>query len=187
MGADLAFENRREAAGEMVADIRVRHGELCGVDVPASRVPSMIDEYPVLAALAAFARGETRMRGLAELRVKESDRLEASRAGLEKGGVRARIEGDDLIVEGGGGDVRGRGDGEDGGLPGGGEVKTHMDHRLAMSFLVLGLGAAEGARVVIDDASMIETSFPGFLEIMNGLGAEYETANAAAGGRREND
>jgi 3-phosphoshikimate 1-carboxyvinyltransferase len=119
----------------------------------------MIDEYPILAVLAAFAQGETRMQGLAELRVKESDRLEATAAGLAACGVEVAVEGDDLIVRG------------DGRMKGGGLVATHLDHRLAMAFLVAGLGAA--APVTVDDTSMIATSFPDFTKLMMSLGAEF--------------
>ncbi|WP_395698280.1 3-phosphoshikimate 1-carboxyvinyltransferase [Methylocella sp.] len=160
MGADVEILDRREEGGEEVADLRVRASALHGVDVPAGRAPSMIDEYPVLAVAAAFARGTTRMRGLAELRVKESDRLEAVAAGLRACGLEPRIEGDDLIVEGRAGDVQG-----------GGLVKTHLDHRIAMSFLVLGLAAREG--VAIDDSRMIATSFPAFRGEMERLGARF--------------
>lgn len=162
MGADIVTENLREEGGEEVADLIVRAGPLKGVDVPPERAPTMIDEYPVLAVAAAFAEGETRMRGLHELTVKESDRLAAVHAGLVANGVAARVEGDDLIVEG------------RGGVPGGGApVRTHLDHRIAMSFLVMGLGA--DAPVTVDDATMIATSFPTFLPLMTGLGAEMET------------
>lgn len=161
MGADIEELNPREEGGETVADLRVRAGSLKGVDVPAERAPSMIDEYPVLAVAAAFASGETRMRGLHELRVKESDRLQAVADGLAAAGVTARIEGDDLIVTGTGGEVRG-----------GGVAATHLDHRIAMSFLVLGLAASEGMRV--DDGAMIATSFPTFGSLMRGVGADIE-------------
>jgi 3-phosphoshikimate 1-carboxyvinyltransferase len=130
------------------------------VVVPAARAPSMIDEYPILAVAAAFASGETRMRGLAELRVKESDRLAAVAAGLAANGVDCAIEGDDLIVVGGAGQVCGNG-----------LVATHLDHRIAMSFLVLGLAAERP--VAIDDERMIETSFPTFRRLMAALGAEF--------------
>ena len=134
MGADIAFENHRIEGGEEVADIAAKHSpNLVGVDVPAARAPSMIDEYPILSVVAAFASGETRMRGLSELRVKESDRLAAIAAGLSANGVDCAIEGDDLFVRGGGGPAKG-----------GGLVATHMDHRIAMSFLIMGL-AAENA------------------------------------------
>jgi 3-phosphoshikimate 1-carboxyvinyltransferase len=125
--------------------------------VPAVRAPAMIDEYPILAVAAAFASGETRAHGLAELRVKESDRLAAILAGLKACGVEARDEGDTLIVQGASA------------VRGGGSVTTHGDHRIAMSFLVMGL--ASGAPVTVDEAGMIGTSFPGFAELMRGLGA----------------
>ncbi len=165
MGADIAFINERDEGGEAIADIRARHSELTGVTVPPSRAPSMIDEYPVLSVVAAFARGETRMRGLAELKVKESDRLAATAAGLIANGVAARIDGDDLIVTGAPA------------VPGGGTVETHLDHRIAMSFLVMGL-AAENP-VTVDDARMIQTSFTGFEDLMRGLGAEIAAAPPA--------
>ena len=157
MGADIeALDTRNE--GEEVADLRVRACALRGVDVPAARAPSMIDEYPVLAVAASFAEGVTRMRGLQELRVKESDRLEATAAMLRVNGVKVEIVGDDMIVHG-----KGR-------PGGGGMVATHMDHRLAMSALVMGL--ASQAPVAVDDAGFIATSFPGFVELMRGIGAE---------------
>ena len=168
MGADIAFLNEREEGGEAIADIRARHGELVGVTVPPERAPSMIDEYPVLGVVAAFARGETRMRGLAELKVKESDRLAATAAGLVGNGVAARIEGDDLIVTGGGA------------VAGGGTVETHLDHRIAMSFLVLGLVARNP--VTVDDGRMIQTSFTGFEDLMRGIGADIQAAPAAGRG-----
>jgi 3-phosphoshikimate 1-carboxyvinyltransferase len=136
----------------------VRASSLRGVDVPPQRAPAMIDEYLVLAVAASFADGTTRMRGLQELRVKESDRLAATADMLRVNGVAAEIEGDDLIVEG-----RGR-------APGGGTVATHMDHRLAMSGLVMGLASEKP--VAIDDGAFIATSFPGFVDMMRGLGAE---------------
>ncbi len=159
MGARIETLERRIEGGEDVADLRVRSGPLKGVDVPAGRAPSMIDEYPILAVAAAFAEGETRMRGLHELRVKESDRLEAVGAGLKAAGVDYAIEGDDLIV-------RGRGE-----VAGGGVVATHLDHRIAMSFLVMGL--ASGRPMAIDDSRMIATSFPSFRPLMEGLGASF--------------
>jgi 3-phosphoshikimate 1-carboxyvinyltransferase len=159
MGADIEELDHRFEGGEPVSDIRVRAGELKAVTVPAERAPSMIDEYPVLACLAAYAEGETRMEGLAELKVKESDRLAATAAGLAACGVEARIESDDLTVVGKG-DVKG-----------GSLVATHMDHRIAMAFLTLGLGAREP--VTVDDASMIATSFPDFVKLMTKLGAEF--------------
>ncbi|MBR0645886.1 3-phosphoshikimate 1-carboxyvinyltransferase [Plastoroseomonas hellenica] len=161
MGARLTIENERVEGGEPVGDLVAEHGPLRAVDVPPRRAPSMIDEYPVLAVLAGFAEGETRMRGLQELRVKESDRLAATAAMLAANGVAARIEGDDLVVQGQGGATSG------GPVPGGGTVETHMDHRLAMSALVMGLGTR--APVAVDDAAFIDTSFPGFAALMNRL------------------
>jgi 3-phosphoshikimate 1-carboxyvinyltransferase len=161
MGADVAFINERNEGGEPVADIRVRHSQLKGVRVPASRAPSMIDEYPVLACVAAYAKGETRMEGLAELKVKESDRLAATAAGLAANGVQAKVDGDVLVVDGGAG------------VAGGGTVATHLDHRIAMAFLTLGLGADRP--VTVDDAGMIATSFPEFGSLMSTLGAQLAT------------
>jgi 3-phosphoshikimate 1-carboxyvinyltransferase len=158
MGAAIERLDTRNEGGEQVADLRVRGGALRGIEVPASRAPSMIDEYPVLAVAAAFAEGTTVMRGLKELRVKESDRLAGTAALLRGNGVKVEIEGDDLIVEG-----RGR-------APGGGLVATYMDHRLAMSAVVMGLSSEQP--VQIDDAGFIATSFPGFVELMRGLGAD---------------
>ena len=159
MGADVAFGNAREEGGEPVADIVVRHSALRGVRVPPERAPSMIDEYPVLACLAAFAVGETRMEGLAELKVKESDRLAATAAGLAANGVSAGVDGDCLVVGGGRG------------VRGGGTVTTHLDHRIAMAFLTLGLGADRP--VTVDDANTIATSFPEFRGLMERLGASF--------------
>ncbi len=167
MGGDIEILNRRNAGGEDVADLRVRSSELKGVTVPAERAPSMIDEYPVLAVAASFADGETLMQGLEELRVKESDRLAAVARGLEANGVDC-VEGRETLL------VRGRPGGR--GL-GGGTVRTHLDHRIAMSFLVMGLAAEKP--VAIDDASMISTSFPEFMGLMTGLGAPIERAAAA--------
>ncbi len=158
MGAAIVIEERRISGGEPVGDLVVNHAALRAVDVPPERAPSMIDEYPILAVAAACARGTTRLRGLAELRVKESDRLAATAALLAGNGVRVEIEDDDLIIHGTGAPP-----------PGGGMVATGMDHRIAMSALVLGLASA--APVAIDDARFIETSFPGFAALMNGLGA----------------
>ncbi|WP_147047185.1 3-phosphoshikimate 1-carboxyvinyltransferase [Methylobacterium gnaphalii] len=158
MGADIKRLNEREEGGETVADLRVRASRLRGVDVPAERAPAMIDEYPVLAVAAAFAEGTTRMNGLHELRVKESDRLAAVADGLAANGIDHTIEGDDLIVRGDGSPPRG-----------GGTVATHLDHRIAMSFLVLGLAARDP--VTVDDGAMIATSFPSFTPSMTALGA----------------
>ena len=160
MGASIDAIDRRTEGGEEVADLRVRYASLRGVDVPAGRAPSMIDEYPVLAVAAAFAAGTTRMAGLSELRVKESDRLAAVASGLERAGVPHRIEADDLVVEGGAGQVSG-----------GGFVETHLDHRIAMSFLCLGLASQKP--MTIDDASMIATSYPAFRTDLAGLGARF--------------
>lgn len=157
MGASLEIRDERVEGGEVIGDLHVRAGRLKAVDVPAVRVPSMIDEYPVLAVACAFAEGTSRLRGLAELRVKESDRLASTVALLEANGAKVHVEGDDLIIEG------------QKTLPGGGKVETHMDHRLAMSATVLGLAAEKP--VHIDDTAFIETSFPGFVSLMNGLGA----------------
>ncbi len=159
MGADVAFLNAREEGGEPIADIRARYSKLKGVSVPAERAPSMIDEYPVLAAVASFASGETRMDGLAELKVKESDRLAATASGLHANGVTARVEGDSLIVTG------------SPKVKGGGTVKTHLDHRIAMAFLTMSL-ASENP-VTVDDTAMIATSFPEFKGLMEQLGARY--------------
>jgi 3-phosphoshikimate 1-carboxyvinyltransferase len=159
MGADITILNPRIEGGEDVADLRVKYSALTGADIPAARAPSMIDEYPILAVAAAFAKGETRMRGLHELRVKESDRLAAVSDGLNACGVANRIEGDDLIVTG------------SASVPGGGTVATHLDHRIAMSFLVMGLASA--APITIDDANMIATSFPTFRPAMEQLGATF--------------
>jgi 3-phosphoshikimate 1-carboxyvinyltransferase len=159
MGADIAFLEERSEGGEPVADVRIRHSSLTGVTVPAVRAPSMIDEYPVLACVAAYAEGETRMDGLGELKVKESDRLAATAAGLVVNGVAAKVEDDALIVQGGKA------------VPGGGVVATHLDHRIAMAFLTLGLGADRP--VTVDDAGMIATSFPGFTTVMQALGATF--------------
>ncbi len=158
MGAAIERLNARIEGGEDVADLRVRGSALRGVEVPAARAPAMIDEYPILAVAASFAEGTTVMRGLKELRVKESDRLAGTADMLRANGVTVEIEGDDLFVEG-----RGR-------APGGGLVATHMDHRLAMSALVMGLASEQP--VTIDDGSFIATSFPDFVALMRGLGAD---------------
>jgi 3-phosphoshikimate 1-carboxyvinyltransferase len=158
MGAAIERLDVRNEGGEEVADLRVRGGVLRGVEVPAARAPAMIDEYPILAVAASFAEGTTVMRGLKELRVKESDRLAGTADMLRVNGVIVEIDGDDLIVTG-----KGR-------APGGGLVATHMDHRLAMSALVMGLASEQP--VQIDDGSFIATSFPDFVALMRGLGAD---------------
>ena len=162
MGADLRVENERTSGGERIGDVTLAHAPLKGVAVPSARAPSMIDEYPVLAAVAAFARGDTVMEGLDELRVKESDRLAATAALLRANGVSVAEGETSLTVTG---------VGPNGAVPGGGTVVTHMDHRIAMSALVLGLGAE--APVTVDDATMIATSFPQFTGLMEELGARF--------------
>ncbi len=164
MGADIEFQNPREEGGEPVADLRVRASSLKGIEVPEERAASMIDEYPVLSVVAAFAEGTTVMRGVKELRVKESDRIDAMARGLEACGVRIEEEEDVLIVHGMG----------PGGVPGGATAKTHIDHRIAMSFLVLGLASQKP--VSVDDGSPIATSFPVFEDLMAGLGAQIARA-----------
>jgi 3-phosphoshikimate 1-carboxyvinyltransferase len=158
MGADLSFDNRRSMGGEPVADIRVKGGELRCVDVPASRAPTMIDEYPVLAVAAACAAGTSRMHGLADLRGEEGDKLALIAAGLAANGVKSQLGADFLHVHGMTGTV-----------PGGGMAETGSDYRVAMAFLVLGMAAR--APVAIDDATAIDTSAPGFTTMMNVLGA----------------
>jgi 3-phosphoshikimate 1-carboxyvinyltransferase len=158
MGARIDIAETGSSPGERLGDVTFRAGSLRGVDVPAARAPTMIDEYPILAVAASCADGTTRMHGLAELRVKESDRLAAIADGLQACGVDARIDGDSLIVEGSGGRP-----------PGGGRIASRLDHRIAMSFLVMGLAARQP--VAIDDGTVIDTSFPGFVQSMNGLGA----------------
>lgn len=171
MNAGLSIENRREEAGETVGDIVASAGALSAVNVPAARSASMIDEYPVLAMAAAVAKGTTRFNGVGELRVKESDRLSAVADGLAACGVTVRTGDDWMEIDGSGGaPVRGTGKG-----PGTGQestVATHLDHRIAMSFLLLGLASRDG--VGVDDTAMIETSFPGFTEMLNRLGAKIE-------------
>lgn len=159
MGASIEESHQRNDAGEPMAQFRVRASQLRGVTVPPERAPSMIDEYLVLAVAAAFAEGVTTMRGLQELRVKESDRLEATADMLRVNGVEVQISGDDMIVVG------------KGHVPGGGLVATHMDHRIAMSALVM--GTASDAPVKIDDTGFIATSFPDFIPMMRGLGADF--------------
>lgn len=165
MGAEIEFGNPREEGGEPVADLRVRFSALKGIEVPAERAASMIDEFPVLSVVAAFAEGTTIMRGVKELRVKESDRIDAMARGLEACGVRVEEDEDTLTVHGMG----------PGGVPGGATCATHIDHRIAMSFLVLGLASQQPVRV--DDASPIATSFPAFETLMAELGARIERNN----------
>jgi 3-phosphoshikimate 1-carboxyvinyltransferase len=159
MGASIEILATRDEGGEEVTDLRVRAGALKGVEVPPERAPTMTDEYPILAVAAAFAQGTTRMRGLKELRVKESDRLAATAEMLRVNGVAVEIEGDDLIVHG------------KGHVPGGGLVATHMDHRMAMSALIMGLASEQP--VTADDTAFIATSFPSFVPMMRQLGAEF--------------
>ena len=161
MGGDITIENPRVAGGEDVGDLHVKYSRLKGIRVPPTRAPSMIDEYPILSVAASFAEGTTRMEGLEELRVKESDRLNAVEAGLQANGVATASGHDWLEVHGDG-------------APGGGRVTTHMDHRIAMSFLVMGL--ASRIHTQIDDSAFIATSFPGFAELLNGMGARIQPA-----------
>ena len=163
MGAALEIVHVRDAGGEAVGDLKIRASALKGIDVPVERVSDMIDEFPVLAVAAAFADGKTVMRGLEELRVKESDRLAAVVAGLRANGVDVEELEDGMVVHGRAGSV-----------PGGGTVTTHMDHRIAMSFLVMGLAANHA--VTVDDTHHIATSFPEFESLMAGLGAVLEGA-----------
>ncbi len=162
MGADLVIENVRDEGGEPVGDVTARHSALRGVDVPPARAPSMIDEYPILAVAAAFADGPTHMRGIGEMRVKESDRIALMAAGLSACGIGVEEEPEGLIVVG---SARGNHP-----AAGGARVVTHGDHRIAMSHLVMGF-AAEGA-ISVDEPGMIATSFPGFVEMMRGLGGD---------------
>ncbi|HEY5338896.1 MAG TPA: 3-phosphoshikimate 1-carboxyvinyltransferase [Rhizomicrobium sp.] len=162
MGADITIANARASGGEKIGDLIVKHSALKGVDVPTERAPSMIDEYPILAIAAAFAEGRTVMRGLEELRVKESDRLAAIVAGLKANGVNVEATEDGMIVTGGT-------------VAGGGRVTTHMDHRIAMSFLVMGLASKNS--VTVDDVAMIATSFPEFEILMRDLGASFIAVN----------
>ncbi len=162
MGANIEFINLRVVSGEDVADIKVSYSQLTGVTVPQERAPSMIDEYPILSVAAAVAKGKTIMRGLAELRVKESNRLDVTANSLVECGVYAKVEGDDLVVVG---NVC---------VAGGVKIKTHMDHRIAMTFLVLGLVAENPIKV--DDVNMIDTSFPNFIKLMKKMNANIKLA-----------
>ena len=164
MGASITIENERESGGEKIGDLIARSSVLKGVDVPPDRAPAMIDEYPILAVAASFAEGRTIMRGLEELRVKESDRLAAIAAGLKANGLTTSETHDTLTVEGRGQDV-----------PGGARVATHLDHRIAMSFLCMGLAAKNP--VTVDDTAMIATSFPEFEKLMRDLGADFQAVN----------
>jgi 3-phosphoshikimate 1-carboxyvinyltransferase len=165
MGAKLTIANRHEAGGEPLGDVTAEYSELHAVDVPPERAPSMIDEYPVLSVAAAMAMGKTIMRGLGELKVKESDRLSATANALIACGAKVDVGEDSLMVHGMGPN----------GLPGGGRVATHLDHRIAMSFLVAGMAAKQA--VAVDDTNMIATSFPTFVPMMQGLGATFRAVN----------
>jgi len=167
MGAALDWQKKDEECGEPVADLNVKASSLSAIEVPAAWVPSMIDEYPILAVAAAAAEGTTVLNGLAELRVKESDRLAAIAQGLRASGVEVEESEDRLVIQGHGGR-----------LPGGGTVRTHLDHRIAMAFLVLGMASERAVR--IDDGSMIETSFPGFVDLVNGLGGRIMKEGSGA-------
>lgn len=166
MGADITYTNPRQHAGEDISDIKVNYSKLRGVEVPAHVAPSMIDEYPILAVAASFAEGTTIMHGLSELKVKESDRLQAIFNGFTRCGVSAEIKGDTLIVQGAGTAKP----------KGGASVTTHFDHRIAMSFIVMGM--ASQLPVDVDDASAITTSFPGFSELMNDMGARIAAVHS---------
>jgi 3-phosphoshikimate 1-carboxyvinyltransferase len=165
MGADITFENEREEGGEPVADLRIKYSDLTGVEVPPERAPTMIDEYPILSVVASFATGKTVMRGVKELRVKECDRIDAMARGLENMGVTIEEGEDFMIVHGQAGEVRG-----------GGTAKTHLDHRIAMSFMCMGLATQKP--VSIDDGGAIATSFPIFESLMGGLNAHIERKNS---------
>jgi 3-phosphoshikimate 1-carboxyvinyltransferase len=165
MGGDIAIVNRRSVGGEDVGDIRVRASKLKGVKVPPERAPSMIDEYPILAVAAAFAEGDTLMEGIGEMRVKESDRIAAMVAGFRANGIATEETPESLLVHGGAA------------VAGGGTVETRLDHRIAMSFLVLGL--ASDKPVTIDDARPIATSYPEFRNLMTGIGANFAEPDPA--------
>jgi 3-phosphoshikimate 1-carboxyvinyltransferase len=160
MGAAISISNKRPEGGEPVGDLVVESSALQGITVPAERAPSMIDEYPVLAVAAACAEGETRLQGLSELRVKESDRLAAIAKGLAAAGVEVSETEDSLAIRG------------TGRVAGGARIEAALDHRIAMAFMVLGMAAEQPIK--IDDGATIDTSFPGFTGLMNGLGANIE-------------
>lgn len=166
MGADIRFEHERISSGERVADLVVCGGALHGVDVPSGRIPAMIDEIPVLAVAAACAKGTTRLTDLAELRVKESDRLAAVASGLRACGVQVEAGEDSLTIHGAGKPPTG-----------GAHIETHLDHRIAMAFLVL--GTVSETPVTVDDSRPIATSFPGFVDLMNDLGTQIEPVDGA--------
>jgi len=166
MGGQIEITNRRTSGGEEIGDLRVQASQLKGITVPADRAPSMIDEYPVLAVAAAFAEGNTVMLGLDELRVKESDRLAAVARGLEANGIPCVEGADTLTVTGGANSI------------GGGIVTTHLDHRIAMAFLVLGMAADKP--VTVDDGAVIATSFPAFTSLFEDLGATFEQPESEA-------
>lgn len=161
MGGQIEILEPRNEAGEPVADIRVRASELHGVEIPATRAPAMIDEYPIVSVVSAFAKGETLMQGIGEMRIKESDRIAAMEEGLIANGVKVESGADWMKVTGSGEPVLG-----------GGLAKTYHDHRIAMSFLVMGM--ASKAKIGVDDLSMIATSFPNFVDLMNALGARIQ-------------
>ncbi|MBH62720.1 MAG: 3-phosphoshikimate 1-carboxyvinyltransferase [Alphaproteobacteria bacterium] len=166
MGAEVQLSRNRTECGEPVADVCIRHVGLSGIEVPPERAPTMIDEYPVLGALASVAQGTTVMRGVRELRVKESDRISAMVVGLQRCGVTVEEFDDGFTVRGSGGSIAG-----------GADISSDLDHRIAMSFLLLGM-AAENP-ITVSDAQTIDTSFPEFVEIMNELGAEIHTSAVA--------
>ena len=164
MGADITIENERNESGETIGDLLVRASALKGINIEPEIAPSMIDEYPILSIAAAFAHGRTKMTGLAELRVKESDRLAAVADGLKACGVKFELGEDWLAVEGAGA------------LQGGAKIATHMDHRIAMAFLIAGL--ASKTPITVDDTTFVATSFPNFVALMEGLGASFTRPNA---------
>ena len=168
MGAKTELIKKYDGVGEPIADIKVESSELKGVTVPASIAPRMIDEYPILAVAAAFASGKTTMLGLQELRVKESDRLSAMADGLKSCGVKVEESSDTLTVHGTGGDIKG-----------GTLIRTELDHRIAMSFLIMGLATRNP--ITIDNGATIDTSFPDFFEIMKSLGANLSLSDETKG------